>query len=184
MLILIACGTVLAGCQPQGPQWQTAVVPSVDYAEVFQAARSVLAEDYTIARADPLTGVIETEPLPFQKTGSERAVGAYLSSGDAQNYRRRATCRVERGTGGAVVIGVRADIEREGTNQAEALLIGTEGGDRRQAGAQRRWEYGDQRTAAYWADIGRDEEVERQLIERIRQRLEMLPSEKTGGGPA
>lgn len=176
-LVAILCTAVLAGCQAD-MAWQTMTLPSANYDQAFQAAKSVLAEDYQIARVDPLTGLIETLPLRFQKTGADRTAGAYLSSGDSQSFRRTVTCRVERAAPGAVV-GIRADLEREGTSQAQTLMIETEGADRRMAGAGRRWDEGDSHRATYWADIGRDEQAESKLLERIRQRLAAPPA----GGP-
>jgi hypothetical protein len=169
LLLLVIC-VAAAGCQAQADAWQAMALPSTNYDQVFQAAREVLAEDYTVARADPAAGVIETLPKRFQKTGSERTLGAYLSSGEGQSYRRTVTCHVQRGDGGTVVE-VRADLAREGTSQAQTLLIETEGADQRMAGGERRWDAGDPHKATYWSDVGRDEETENALLQKIRDRL-------------
>lgn len=169
LVLPLVCAALLAGCQAD-MAWQSMPLPGTDTDQAFQAAKAVLAEDYLLARADPQTGLIETLPLRFQKTGSERTLGAYLSSGDSQSFRRTVTCRVGRMAGGTLVE-IHCNLEREGTSQAQTLIIETEGADHRMAGAERRWEEAEPHKATYWADIGRDEAAETLLLERIRQRL-------------
>jgi hypothetical protein len=154
--------------------WQTLVVPQAGFDQTFQAARDVLADEYPIAEAQPADGLIRTEYKRFDKTGAQRAAGAYITGGNAQRHRRRAVCRVLRSpSGGAVEL--RVDLQRESTSQADTLLLGSEGADRRQAGARRRWEYDDARTSTHWADIGRDTAEESRLLDLIRRRLESKP---------
>lgn len=164
----------LAGCQGEQAAWQSMTLPTTDLPAAFDAAQQVLAEDYTLARASVSEGRIETRPLMIGKTGSDRKLGAYLSSGDTQMYRRIVVCRIEGGQGGTVVY-IAANLQREGTSQAETLLISSEGGDDRQAGAERRWRYLDEKRASYWADIGREREVETDLLGRIREKVSAGP---------
>jgi len=169
-LLMVVAAVAVAGCQSREGAWQSGVLPTSDVRTAFETARAVLAEDYIIARADEAIGRIETRPLLIPKTGSDRKLGAYLSSGDVQNYRRVVVCRIEPGEAG-VVIRLAANVQREGTSQAEALLVTSEGGDARQAGAERRWRYLDEQRTTYWADVGRDRDVEADLLKRIRARL-------------
>jgi len=170
-LLAVLAVAAVSGCQAQQDAWQSAVLAPANLKAAFEAARTVISEDYVIARADEAQGRIETRPLPVHKTGDERSLGAYLSSGDVQNYRRTVRCRLDPGHAG-VVIRLTANLQREGTSQAEALLITSEGADARQAGAERRWRYLDQHRTSYWADVGRDRDVEADLLRRIRARFE------------
>lgn len=172
VIMTLTLAAALAGCQGQQTldPWATAALADRTEAEVFEAARSVLAEDYTIARADGAAGVIETRPMVIHKRGDDRAAGAYLSSGDVQVFRRTVVARVEGGQASSVVRLV-ARLERESTSQAETLLLTTGEDDRRDAGAERRWAQLDRSQATYWAGIGRDHDAEQGLLQRIRRRL-------------
>lgn len=170
LLLVIAVASVAAGCQAEGDIWQSMVLPTADVNQAFDAARHVLAEDYAIARATRDEGVIETQPLLIQKTGSDRVAGAYVSSGDIQTFRRIVRCRLHADEQG-VIIRIAARLQREGTSQAEMLLLGSEGADTREAGAERRWRYLDPNRTTYWADIGRDAGSEADLLARIRLRI-------------
>lgn len=173
IILTIAVLAALTGCQAQRDNWAMVVLPSSSAETAFETARAVIAEEYTLAKADAVEGIIVTRPKPFQRTGANRRPGAYLSSGNAQNFRRIVRCHVAGGTSGAV-IELKIDLEREGTSQAETLIVAGEDSDRRVAGAEQRWaRLGDHR-ATYWADIGRDEQAEGELIQRIRSRIERV----------
>jgi hypothetical protein len=168
--IVAVTALLMAGCQAQSEAWESTVLLQTSAAAAFVAARDVLAEDYLVARADETAGAIDTRPLAVRKTGAERKAGAYVSSGEVQNFRRIVRCRIEGGQAGAVVR-LAAHLQREGTSQADALLIGVEGADERTAGAERRWRHLDPRQTSYWADVGRDREAEADLLRRIRERV-------------
>jgi hypothetical protein len=170
-MLTVAVLAVLTGCQAQRTDWAMVVLPSSNAETAFEAARAVIAEEYTLAQTDAAEGVIVTQPKPFQRTGANRRPGAYLSSGNAQNFRRIVRCYVAGGASGAV-IELKVDLEREGTSQAETLIVAGEDSDRRVAGAEQRWAHLGDHRATYWADIGRDEQAEKDLIQRIRSRIE------------
>jgi len=160
---------ILAGCR--GPaEWQSIVLPTTDRLQAFNAARDVLNKEYIIATADPALGKIQTRPLAAPRRGKDRRLGAYLTSGQVQNYRRTVTCWIAQAEGSAQVRLVAA-LERESTSQAATLIVGTDGGDRRGAGAEPEWRYLDDRRATYWADVGRDTKAEADLLQRIRRRV-------------
>jgi len=164
---------ILAGCQ--GPdQWQSIVLPTTDRLQAFNAARDVLNKEYIIATADPALGKIQTRPLAAPRRGKDRRLGAYLTSGQVQNYRRTVTCWIAHTESGAQVR-LTAALQRESTSQAATLIVGTDGGDRRQAGAEPQWRYLDDRQSTYWADVGRDTKAEADLLQRIRERVAALP---------
>lgn len=169
-LLVFAALAVLAGCQSQADQWTTMVLPTTDYQAAFDTARDVIAKEYGVASANPTEGRIDARPMPLPHEGNERKLGAYLSSGDVQNFRRTILCRLEPGEAG-VVAHVSARLEREGTSQAETLIISSQDHDRRQAGAERRWAYLEPKQASYWADIGRDQTAEQDLVDHIRARI-------------
>lgn len=171
--------TLLAGCQ--GPaQWQSIVLPTTDRLQAFDAARDVLSQEYIIASADPALGKIQTRPLAVPRRGKDRRPGAYLSSGAVQNFRRTVTCWVT-GAEGNVRVRLVAALQRESTSQAATLIIGTQGGDRRGAGAEPQWRYLDDRQATYWADLGRDTKTETDLLRRIRERVAALAEQAPPG---
>jgi len=180
-ILLVALAGLLAGCQARQDDWQSMLLPTTDYQAAFMAAREVLAKDYTIAHASFAQGVIETQPQLFQKTGAERQPGAYASGGAAQAYRRTVLCRLER-TQESVTVKITVNVERQGASQAETLVV-TQGGESHAAGAERRWQALDEHRATYWADIGRDRELETALLERIRARFAELAGE-TGAQPS
>ncbi len=160
---------LLAGCQ--GPaEWQSIVLPTTDRMQAFNAARDVLSQQYIIATADPALGKIQTRPLAVPRRGKDRRPGAYITSGQVQNYRRTVTCWITQAESSAHVR-LTAALQRESTSQAATLIIGTEGGDRRQAGAEPQWRHLDDRQATYWADVGRDTKAEADLLQRIRRRV-------------
>ncbi len=70
-----------------------------------------------------------------------------------------------------MTVHVRAVVERLGTSQAGTLVVGREGGEP-QAGAERRWETLPSEQGSYWAQVGRDREVEERLLRRIRDRID------------
>ncbi|MBN2582337.1 MAG: hypothetical protein JXL80_04660 [Planctomycetes bacterium] len=160
----------LAGCAPSGDAWQSMVFVSTDRERAFSAAMDVLSEEYIIALSDRATGEIRTRPLMIPRRGAARRAGAYISSGDVQNVRRTVICWIDTGEGSARVR-VRASLERESTNQAATLVVGSDGGDQRGAGAEPQWRYLDSSQSTYWADIGRDTQAETDLLKRIGERL-------------
>ena len=114
-----------------------------DFSPVSNAARDVLSQDYIIASADPALGKIQTRPLAVPRRGKDRRPGAYLTSGKVQNFRRTVTCWIT-GAEGNIRLRLAAALQRESTSQAATLIIGTEGGDRRRAGAEPGWRYLDE----------------------------------------
>ena len=165
-VLFCATAAVLAGCQSGQEAWQSVMLPTEDFESAFEAARQEIAKDYAIARADPVEGRIETQPVVFSKRGAERTAGAYVSSGAAQVYRRTVACRLER-AGSGILARIAVAVQREGTNQAELLTLGYGEEGQRTAGAERRWKALDERQTTYWADVGRDKEAESALLNRI-----------------
>ena len=171
--MVCAAALALGGCADQDMEWQAAALPTQDYQLACQAAQAVLSEEYVLEKASFTEGVFVTRPLLVQKTGKERQLGAYISSGAVQNFRRTVRAEVDRGTDN-VVVRVNAALERESTPQAETLAVGTEGGDRRQAGAEREYKYVEGYRSAYWAPVGRDTAAEQDLLARIQAKLQEM----------
>jgi hypothetical protein len=171
---LAATLCILAGCQGPAIDWQSELLPTPDLQTGYQAALDVISKDYVVERASFADGKIETRPLIVEKTGNERQLGAYISSGRVQNFRRIITCWIERAPPD-LQVRVRAVLQREGTAQAETLFIEQqEGADRRAAGAEGQWRHLDVSRTSYWANVGRDQEVEKQLLSRILARVQEI----------
>jgi len=168
ILFVVLCAAVLAGCQSEAA-WQTMSLPAATYDQTFQAARTVLAKDYTVTLADAASGRIHTAPLLSQKTGGAATLSSYLS-GEGRVYRRTVTCHVSPAAVGTTVA-VRVDVQREATSQAQTLMIANEEDQRRMVGGSRQWSEADPHAATYWADVGRDSETEPRILEQIRQQL-------------
>ena len=64
---------VVCGCNVATPG-TTRNLGRVDYASAFATAREVMAEHFSVASADPATGIIESRPRPAQVRG-ERLLG-------------------------------------------------------------------------------------------------------------
>jgi hypothetical protein len=170
LIATLLAAPMLAGCATQEP-WQSMVFVGADRDQAFDAALAVLSEDYLIAQSDRAAGEIRTRPLMVPRRGTARTAGAYLSSGDIQNVRRTVTCWVDHRGEESTRVRLRAALERESTNQAATLVIGTEGGDMRGAGEEPQWRHLDPNQSTYWADIGRDTQAETELLRRIGDRL-------------
>ena len=168
LLAIVVAG--VAGCQTSSADWQSATLSTTDFQAVFAAAQEVIGHDYTITKANFSQAVIETAPQEFQKTGTDRAAGGYISGGTAPRYRRSVICHLER-EAGEITVNITVAVQRESTEQAAMLLVGQEGDLRQRQLAERQQSAGTPNQATYWADVGRDRQIESRLLDRIRARF-------------
>jgi hypothetical protein len=180
LLFAVLCVAVVAGCQSEAA-WQTISLPEATYDQTFQAAKTVLAKDYTVTLSDPVSGRIHTAPQQSQKSGAAPTLGSYLS-GEGRVSRRLVACRVSQAAVGTTVA-VRVDIQREATSQAQTLMVATEEDQRRMVGGSRQWSEADPHAATYWADVGRDAQAESSILEQIRLQL-LAPPKPAPATPA
>lgn len=183
--ILAATILITGGCNGSQEQWRTAIMPIADYDAVFQATQQELAQDFEIAEADYVGGRIHTKPLEFSRGSAEAPGdngdgGAYISSGAYLRQRRIVTARVGRlPESGAVRVDIRAEIQRESTTQAERMIMTQDIHDRPGLGMPQRIDYVDQQRAINWSTVGRDAELESQLLRRIQDRARQIAGGST-----
>ncbi len=95
----------LWGCNVAGPG-TTRNLGQVDYASAFEKGREVMGRHFSIASADPDSGLIEGRPTPVQVRG-ERILGGSAA-------RHLATLRIRRSEAG-IVAHASVALQREGS---------------------------------------------------------------------
>ncbi len=146
------------------------LLPGARAAEVFDAARALLAREFQTVRADRQAGRIEAGPVVFTTTRSSGTVRDLY--GGASRMRRRATMWVlPRGDG--TLVRLRVVIEREEGQRTQAVP--------RQSYRLADWPAAetaldrDAATSAeqneLWMFVRRDLRLERQLLDRLAERF-------------
>ncbi len=176
---LMTCVLILTGCaeQQQYEVVEQICVLDMDKAGAMQLAEDVLADmRFTIDKADPETGFIRTDPLPGAQffefwrkdnVGPENAALANLHSirrivelnisRDQENLRIDCDAQVYR----------LSLPQRQSTTSARAYRMFTEGTKSVQV-LQLRPE---QQAAATWVSLGRDKQLETEILKQIEKRL-------------
>ncbi len=101
--LLPVVALLCVGCNQPAPG-TSRMLGEVSYPAAFAASREALAQHFSIAEANPATGVIETRPREVNAKWERLLGGA--------EARQRATMRVRR-QGGAVVADVTVYVERQ-----------------------------------------------------------------------
>jgi hypothetical protein len=166
---VVAAACFLAGCEAPEDHGQTVRLEKANFQAAFQATQEVLAQDYVVARADAGTGRIETQPKMVTRTGKDRQLGALISSGAAQYYRRTVRCFLTHDASG-VEVRVAAALQRESGTQEQVQQAGREGVGSDRMNETPGWQPG---AAAdiYWVDVGPDAEAERAILKKIEDRV-------------
>ncbi len=179
---LMSCALIMTGCaeQQQYEVVEQICVPDMDKAGAMQAAEDVLANmHFTIDKADPDTGFIRTDPLPGAQffefwrkdnVGPENAALANLHS--IKRIVELNVSRLEE------KLCIDCDVrvyrlslpQRQSTTIARAYRMFTEGTKSVQV-LQLRPE---QQAAAVWVSLGRDKQLETEILEQIEKRLKRL----------
>jgi hypothetical protein len=167
---VMAAACLLAGCEAPADNGQTVRLGTTDYQAAFQAAQQVLEKEYVIAKADFVQGRIETKPKMVPRTGKDRRLGALISGGEVQYYRRTVRCFVTREAGG-IEVRVAAELERESGAQAQQQLVGREGLGADKMSTESGWRQPGMAADVYWADVGPDAEAESSILKKIEDRV-------------
>ena len=160
VLICVVLSVALAAGCDVAP-YRSQPLPQVPYAKAYQEARTVFAQYFPIASADPATGEIVGRPRPAQVTP-----GRVISATPA---RKIARMRI-RHKGGAVVAEVRVEIQRQEADVYRAvqpITVDTEH-PAHDAMAERALSPEQQQA---WTTIGRDYALERAILTDLLNRL-------------
>jgi len=159
-MILLAAGPILAGCQVDSYRCQP--LGDVAYDEAFRVGRSVLAQYFSIASADPQSGKIVSRPKPIKAT-SDRLLGSSPA-------RQLAILRIRR-KGGQLYADLRVHVQRQDAGVARAMqpiTVQTELPNVTPA----------EETAAVtaeqsqtWANVSRDDALERIILADLLKQL-------------
>lgn len=169
-LLLAGFLAVAAGCEGTGSRaWQRSPMPTHDRQVVFDAAREVIAEHFEVAKANFVSGTIETRPQIFD---GQR--GGTLADVRGAGGRWRRTVSFEMGRDGlAVVAAVAVRLEREATEAAVAMseTAGPARADElppspRGGGNVRR-----RQADEVWVEVGSDDAMARELLSAIAERV-------------
>ena len=162
-LLAVMClvAVSLTGCVTEAFRPQS--LGNVSYSDAFTAAKSVLAQYFSIASDDPDSGRIVSRPNVVGDT-TTRLLAKTMT-------RKTATMRIRRGPDGTVVADVRVDVQKQDTTAMQAMQVpvaGDDVGNNTPAQGTASASF-DQQQA--WQDAGRDAQMENTLIGDLRQRM-------------
>ena len=180
-LSVIGCAVlvVLAGCgkERQYKPVEQICIANPDKAAVMQAAQDVLNDMYfTIDKADTGEGYIRTHPLPgaqFFEFWRSDSVGSFNSAeSNLHSIRRTAELNISR-QNGQVCIGCNVKTQRlellerkvSGSREMPGMF------SRTKSSLQRLELENEQKKNMAWVDLGRDSQLETEILKRIEKSI-------------
>jgi len=155
---IVSCG---AGCSQYEPfpggAYRVRSLGKCDWHQAFAAAVSAVSEHFRIDVADEDTGLVKSEPSEFTQ--------------DGRRMRRCATVRLRR-QDGQVVVACRVQIQRLATASARAWARQRSAEDSPFAMQPDEDIALTAEQSEYWADVGRDYALERQILTQIARAFE------------